>query len=448
MADTYGDIFSMKIGSRLVVVLNRPKAIREALVKKASVFAGRPALHSFSIASGGGKCGVAFVDYSPKQQALRKLSQNAMHKYLTSPEMLEGKIQAECHRLLDYFKKHQGKPFDPRNIFKIATSNIIVGILFGTNFPYGHKDLQAMLDTSDAFKDEMGGGAAVDFMPWLGVFPSGNLNKLSHLYNVFVNLVNKLYLENKSTFVYGKVRNLADTLLKLYYENNKKALTEETSYTLNDKDLLWTLTDLFGAAMDTSSVSLSFALGYLIKYPAIQAQIQAEVDTVLGCRDSVKMKDVERLHYLKAFVYEIFRITSVLPTSIPHSTTADTTLEGYFIPKGTLIFPNLWSAHQDPTAWKDPAVFDPRRFLDEKHHVIDPHLLPGFMPFSIGRRKCPGYELGIQQICMILATLVHSCAFTQEGLDPKYKVLDLTPVYGMSMKPSTYYLKVESRKEE
>lgn len=443
MGDYYGDIFSLKIGSRLVVVLNRHKVIREALLKKAAVFAGRPPLMSFSVASGGGSSGIAFVDYSPKQQALRKISMSAIHKYLTSPQMLEGNIQAECKRVLEHFKRHQGKPFDPRNVFKIATSNIISGILFGTNFSYESKELHALLDISDDFKDCMGGGTQMDFMPWLHMFPSANLARLCRVYKLFVKLINKLFLNCKATYVDEKIRNLADSLIKAHMENKKNSHKENVKYQLSDKDILWTLMDLFGAAMDTSAASLTFALGYLVKYPVCQTQIQAEIDSALDNKEAIQMKDVENLHYLKSFVYEIFRITSLLPTSLPHCTTADSTLGGYYIPKGTVIFPNLWSVHHDPSIWEDPHLFNPRRFLDEQGHVIDPDSLVGFMPFSIGRRKCPGYQLGILQICMFLASLLQSFSFTQHGTE----VLDLTPEYGMTMKPSTFHLKVEMRKE-
>ena len=44
MAKTYGNVFSINLGGQRVVVLNGFKAVREALVKKAEAFAGRPHL--------------------------------------------------------------------------------------------------------------------------------------------------------------------------------------------------------------------------------------------------------------------------------------------------------------------------------------------------------------------------------------------------------------------
>ncbi len=44
MAKTYGNVFSINLGGQRVVVLNGFKAVREALVKNAEAFAGRPHL--------------------------------------------------------------------------------------------------------------------------------------------------------------------------------------------------------------------------------------------------------------------------------------------------------------------------------------------------------------------------------------------------------------------
>ena len=46
MAEKYGNIFSLKVGERWMVVLNGHEAIKDALVKQSVDFAGRPEFHS------------------------------------------------------------------------------------------------------------------------------------------------------------------------------------------------------------------------------------------------------------------------------------------------------------------------------------------------------------------------------------------------------------------
>lgn len=59
-----------------------------------------------------------------------------------------------------------------------------------------------------------------------------------------------------------------------------------------------------------------------------------------------------------------------------------TEFSGYIIPKGTVVLPNLWSVHRDPTEWDDPDSFNPTRFLDEAGKLLRREC---FIPFGIGR---------------------------------------------------------------
>lgn len=55
--------------------------------------------------------------------------------------------------------------------------------------------------------------------------------------------------------------------------------------------------------------------------------------------------------------------------------------KGYTIPKGTVVLPNLWSVHRDPTVWDDPDTFNPARFLDREGKLLRKEC---FIPFGIG----------------------------------------------------------------
>lgn len=57
-------------------------------------------------------------------------------------------------------------------------------------------------------------------------------------------------------------------------------------------------------------------------------------------------------------------------------------LQGYTIPKGTIILPNLWSIHRDPAIWEKPNDFYPNRFLDDQGQLIKKET---FIPFGIGQ---------------------------------------------------------------
>ena len=84
-------------------------------------------------------------------------------------------------------------------------------------------------------------------------------------------------------------------------------------------------------------------------------------------------------------------------TAIPHCAAEDTTLQGYTIPKGSLVVGNLWAVHHDPEVWNEPEVFRPSRFIDQDGHVT---IKEEWTPFSIGRlivlyRLCDNQQLHV-----------------------------------------------------
>lgn len=81
-------------------------------------------------------------------------------------------------------------------------------------------------------------------------------------------------------------------------------------------------------------------------------------------------------------MYESLRIRPSAPLGAPHCTKEDTTILGYQIPAGTPILTNLLSAQLNPTAFPDPEVFKPERFLDEDGNICN---LGSLLTFGTGR---------------------------------------------------------------
>lgn len=62
--------------------------------------------------------------------------------------------------------------------------------------------------------------------------------------------------------------------------------------------------------------------------------------------------------------------------SRPHRCTEDDFYEGYFIPKGTVIIPNVWEMNRDPQVFGADALdFNPGRYLDDRGEALPS--LPG-----------------------------------------------------------------------
>lgn len=77
-------------------------------------------------------------------------------------------------------------------------------------------------------------------------------------------------------------------------------------------------------------------------YPEVQVKAQDEIDRVLGPCRLPTVADRSRLPYIDAVVKEVLRWHPVGPMGVPHTSTEDDTWGEYFIPKGSMLMPNIW----------------------------------------------------------------------------------------------------------
>ncbi|RDX45836.1 cytochrome P450 [Lentinus brumalis] len=154
--------------------------------------------------------------------------------------------------------------------------------------------------------------------------------------------------------------------------------------------------------------------------PDILKKAQAELDTVVGPSRLPDWNDRASLPYVTAIVKESLRWQNVLPLSVPHCTTADDELHGYFIPAGTVLIANTWACMHDPQVYEDPDVYCPERFL--KDGQLDPTVRDPFnYAFGYGRRVCPGRHFAEASLFINTASLLH--------------VFDITPPLDEDGKP-------------
>ncbi|KAG9093876.1 hypothetical protein FRC06_011332, partial [Ceratobasidium sp. 370] len=96
----------------------------------------------------------------------------------------------------------------------------------------------------------------------------------------------------------------------------------------------------------------------------VQTKAQEEIDLVTGMERLPEMKDRPQLPYIGRLIQEVLRWRSVVPIGMPHASYQDDVYKGYRIPKGAVVFGNIWAISQNPNVYKDPETFEPDRFLD------------------------------------------------------------------------------------
>ncbi|KAL5635231.1 hypothetical protein ACGC1H_003057 [Rhizoctonia solani] len=206
--------------------------------------------------------------------------------------------------------------------------------------------------------------------------------------------------------------NLVDELYHIGLENMKKdeasqniagslrgqalemGLTEEEA---DDYAKQISITIIAGGVDSTVSQLLMFLLA-MVLHPDVQKKAQEELDTMIGTGRLPTHEDRTRLGYVDRMVQETLRWGPVGPLALPHTCFQDDTYKGYRIPKGAIVFGNVWAMTHDETVYKNPEVFDPDRFLDPNIP-----LSPGF---GWGRRRCPGTHFAEASLFIIIASML------------------------------------------
>ncbi|CAH1243936.1 CYP1A1 [Branchiostoma lanceolatum] len=414
----YGDVFSLKLGMRDVVVLNSLEVIREALVKKGNDFAGRTHTATGDLLSEGRK-NIAQGDYTPTWKLQRKLFTGAIRAY-ASGHALEDHVQGALNDVIAEFSSMEGRPVDVEDhIFKLVC-NVSCSASFGYRYQMEDPDFQNLMKISRDFFEVGSQGTLADLYPSLSFLPTPTKTTLTNMFAEFVDYFKRQLDQHMQTFDPDNLRDITDHFIKLQKEAEEEG--DEDIKSLTDTHIRQTVADILAAALDTMMQAMRWSVLLLAAHPEVQEKLAAELDSVVDRDRQPVLADRASLPYMDATINEILRFGIVAPTAIPHATTVDTTLRGYEIPAGTWIMPNLWNVVRDPEIWGDPDSFRPERFLDDDGKVLSkPSAL---MPFSAGRRACPGEPMARADVFLLLGGLVQKFKFRlPEGEGPP----DLTP---------------------
>lgn len=425
MSDHYGNIFSLRLGSLNTVVVNTYSMVKKVLNDQGNSFMYRP---SNDITERISKCqGLTFNNgYSWKQH--RRFTLSTLKFFGVGKRSLELIIMEEYKFLHQSIMDTNGLPFNPHYIINNGVSNIICSMVFGRRFEYTDQRFLNMLSLiSKALKLQTS-----VFIQLYAAFPRlmdllpGPHKELFSCFHQVRAFIKEEVDKHRADWDPSSPRDFIDCYLT---EIEKKKDDLEAGF--HDEGLQYAVLDLFVAGTETTSTTLLWAFVYMMKYPEIQEKVQAEIDKVVGRYRRPSMDDRPCMPYTDAVIHEIQRMGNVVPLSVPRMTNEDTILEGYFIPKGTQIIPNLTSVLFDQTKWKTQHSFDPQNFLNAQGKFEKPE---AFIPFSLGKRSCPGESLARMELFLFFTSFLQS--FSLSAPDETQTSLDFK--FGMTLSPKPF----------
>ncbi|XP_006980354.2 cytochrome P450 2D3-like [Peromyscus maniculatus bairdii] len=410
----YGDVFSLQMAWRPMVVINGLKVVREVLVNCGEDTSDRPPMPIFQHMGFGHKAkGVAFAPYGPEWREQRRFSVSTMRNFGLGKKSLEQWVTDEAGYLCDALAEKAGQPLNPSHLLNKAVCNVITSLIYARRFEYGDPQFTELLKI---LEENMGENTGL-FPEILNTFPillriPGLVDKVFPGQKTFMAMVDNLVNEHRKTRDPAQPpRDLTDAFLA---EVEKAKGNPESSF--NDANLRLVVSDLFGAGMVTSSITLAWALLLMILHPDVQRRVHQEIDEVIGQGRSPEMADQASMPYTNAVIHEVQRFADIVPINLPHMTSRDIEVQGFLIPKGTTLIPNLSSVLKDETVWEKPLQFHPEHFLDAQGHFVKHE---AFMPFSAGRRACLGEPLARMELFLFFTCLLQHFRFSVPDGQPR-----------------------------
>nr|XP_048309060.1 cytochrome P450 2J2-like isoform X4 [Myodes glareolus] len=300
----------------------------------------------------------------------RRFALMTLRNFGLGKKSIEQRIQEEAQHLVGVIKEEEGQPFDPHFKINKAVSNIICSITFGERFEYHDSQFQELLRLMD------------------------------------------------------KATSLTSSKMVRH--------PDKTTTSFNEESLICSTLDLFFAGTETTSTTLRWALLYMTLYPEVQEKVQAEIDRVIGQEKQPSLTDRDSMPYTNAVVHEVQRMANIVPLNVPREVTVDTTLAGFYLPKGTMLHTNLTALHMDPKEWATPDIFNPEHFLENGEFKKREF----FLPFSMGKRACLGEQLARSELFIFFTALVQKFTFKP----PANEKLSLKSRFGITVSPVSHRL--------
>ncbi|KFY98401.1 hypothetical protein V500_01692 [Pseudogymnoascus sp. VKM F-4518 (FW-2643)] len=442
--DLYGPISSVTVLGMMLVVIHDKKAAHDLLEQNAIKTSGRP-----TMVFANQMCGYETVMVCQGYNSTFRHHRKLLHQELgtkASAAQFRDVQEIEVSRQLVRMLNEPGKFLEH---FKTTAAATILKMTYGYTIEPHKSD--SLVDLIEKMMTEFSLAAVpmawpVDLIPILQHipenFPGVKFKKIARKWrkSIRASAYTPYRFAQRQIAANGHQNSYVSKLIR-------KFMPEDETANLNSEDeeaIVWTAASLYGAASDTTMITLSIFTLAMVMFPHVQHKAQEEIDRVVGTDRLPNFDDRDRLPYVSALVKETRRWWPIASMGFPHAVDVDIEYNGLHIPKGALLLPAVWWFLHDPEVYADPASFDPDRFLSPRNEAD-----PDTEGFGYGRRICPGRFFADSSLYInIVQTLATINVGKSIGKDGKEIAVDVKPKPGILSYPTEFQFQVAPRSQK
>lgn len=377
----YGDIVCLKTMSSTTIIINDERLVMELLEKRASETSDR-ARNVFVRELMGWETSTVLHRHNHRHRQLRKTMALVL-------QQSQARTYSSLHssNLLLFLRALAKTPENYMHHIDDSAARFIMNLAYGHDIVENDPLVAAVRAGQIYMEDGLATHRWVNSLPFLRYYPSwapgGEFQNVAR-----EGLQRRLeYANVPFDTVMDAIRK--NTLVQPSFTSRLLEQKGGADASEEDIDLIkWSAASLFGGGTATTVSIMSTLLFLLVLHPDVTKTAQEEIDRVIGRDRLPTVHDRGSLPFVEAVLQEAMRYYPVVPLCIPHSTNQDIEFNGYLMPKGCSIEPNLWAILHDAETYPDPHIFRPERYLQE-----NPEPDPRKYIFGFGRRVCPGIHV-------------------------------------------------------
>ncbi|TFY71146.1 hypothetical protein EVG20_g1841, partial [Dentipellis fragilis] len=354
-----GPIFSLRLFSKPVVILNSASAVLDLLDARSQQYSDRPTNYFAKELCGRKNTVFGLSSQHPRFRRYRRLMHEGLNPRATRSYAC---IVEDENRIL--LRGLRDRPGEFIKDVRRNAGGVILKVAYGwtveSNDDYFVRLVQHAFHLGR--EASLPGSWAVDTYPWLRFIPEWFPGAYFRRRAKF--LAYALSLTDRIPFEWAQEQMAAGTNIESF---TSRLLHPEDGHEVDadEADIVkWCSAALYIGGADTTVSAMTTFFLVMALHPDVQARAQAEVDAVIGTSRLLTIEDADasRLPYIAAVIKEILRWGTVVPLvrnayctilteGLSHRVTQDDTYAGYFIPEGTTITPNIWAITHDPETY-------------------------------------------------------------------------------------------------